>query len=144
MVRPLIVVRAFSHPHEAQLACSALQASGIEAIIADAHIVTANWLLSNAVGGVKVLVPAEDADAAREILDSTAVVQASDRPETNDATAIVCPRCGSGDVAPVTRGKRLAVLSWLIVSFPLFPVRHRMRCQNCGAVLHRSAGDRLL
>jgi hypothetical protein len=68
-----------------------------------------------------VLVPAEDADAAREILDSTAVVQASDRPETNDATAIVCPRCGSDDVAPVTRGKRLAVLSWLIVSFPLFP-----------------------
>jgi hypothetical protein len=73
MVRPLIVVRAFSHPHEAQLACSALRASGIEATIVDANIVAANWLYSNAVGGVKVLVSPEDADAAQQILDSTAV-----------------------------------------------------------------------
>ena len=131
----LIVVRAFSHPHEAQLACSALRASGIDAIIADAHIVAANWLYSNLVGGVKVLVPPEDADAAREILDSTAVVQTADRPEGDDETTVVCPRCGSHDVTSVTRGKRLAVLSWLLVNFPLFPVKHQMRCRSCGHVL---------
>src|SRR5687768_11046487 len=134
MVRPLIVVRAFSHPHEAQLACSALRASGIEATIVDANIVAANWLYSNALGGVKVLVSPEVADAAHQILDSTAVVEPLYRPDPNDATTIVCPRCGGDDVTPVTRGKRLAALSWLLVSFPVFPVRHRMRCQNCGAV----------
>ena len=130
-----IVVRAFSHVHEAQLACSALRASGIEVIVADAHIVTANWLYSNLVGGVKVLVPADDADAAREILDSTAVVHTIDQPELDDAASIVCPRCGSHAIVPVTRGKRLAVLSWLLVDLPLFPVKRRMQCKDCGYVL---------
>ena len=128
----LIVVRVFSHPHEAQLACSALRASGIEAIIADAHIVSANWLYSNLVGGVKILVPSDEAHAAREILDSAAVVQTADQPEVDDAERNVCPRCGGQDVAPVTRGNRLAVLSWLVVNVPVFPVRHQMRCKNCG------------
>ena len=45
----LVVVRAFSHPHEAQLACSALQAAGIDATVADAHTVAANGLYSKAV-----------------------------------------------------------------------------------------------
>jgi hypothetical protein len=133
----LIVVRAFSHPHEAQLACSALRASGIEAIIADAHIVTANWLYSNLVGGVKVLVPSDDADAAREILDSTAVVQTTDQPEADDEASLVCPRCGGHEIAPMTRGKRLAVLSMLLVNFPLFPVKHQMQCKTCGYGLAR-------
>jgi hypothetical protein len=134
----LIVVRAFSHAHEAQLACSALQAAGIDATLADAHIVTANWLYSNLVGGVKVLVPPEDADAAREILNSPAVVQAADLPELGDSTPIACPRCGGFDVTPVSRGKRLTMLSWLVLGLPWFPVRHQMRCKSCGHVVTRS------
>ena len=131
----LIIVRTYSHAHEAYLACSALLASGINAMVVDAHTVTANWLYSNLVGGVKVLVPPEDAAAAQEILDSTAVVETNDQPDFDEKTRRTCPRCGSHNVLPVTHGKRLAALSWLLTDVPLFPVTHQMQCQSCKHVL---------
>jgi hypothetical protein len=69
-----IVVRSFSQPYEAHLACSALEAAGIQARIADEHIVAADWLYSNAVGGVKVLVRSSDVEAARAVLETPASV----------------------------------------------------------------------
>lgn len=78
----VVVVRAFSAPHEAHLACSALRAAGIDATVADANIVAVNWLYSNAVGGVKVLVREEDLAAAREILDTRAAVDRRDEPRS--------------------------------------------------------------
>ena len=127
----LVVVRTFSHPHEAHLAYSALDAAGIEAVVHDAHIVTANWLYSNAVGGVKLLVHPDDAVAAREILDSTAVIQKNDRPELKGVRIRSCPHCGSRNVVPVVRGKRIAFLTWLLAGMPLFRVKHEMQCEDC-------------
>jgi hypothetical protein len=134
----LVIVAAFSHPHEAHLACSALQAAGLDAAVADAHIVAANWLVSNAVGGVKVVVRAEDVPAAREVLDASAIAEpddegsaAADDPR-GDAS---CPRCGSTNLIQAARGKRIAVLSWLIAGVPLFPVWRKRRCKSCGFVI---------
>jgi hypothetical protein len=138
-VPELVVVRAFSHPHEAYLACSALQAAGLDATIADANIVAADWLVSNAVGGVKVLVRAEDVITAREILDVPAAVEKDSQKESllvgDPHSGTNCPRCGSDNVVHVARGKRIAVLSWLIAGVPLFPVWRKRRCQRCGFVV---------
>jgi hypothetical protein len=135
----LFVVRAFSHPHEAHLACSALRAGGLAATIADENIVAADWLYSNAVGGVKVLVRPKDAAAAREILDCAAVLEQSDgRPASTDGNEghePGCPRCGSHNAITVARGIQMAVFSWLLMGVPLFPVWRQMRCQSCGFVL---------
>jgi hypothetical protein len=134
----LIVVRAFSQPHEAHLACSALQAAGLEATVADVNIVSADWLYSNAVGGVKLLVRAEDASTAREVLDTPAAVEKRDEPESVDVTDAAepsCPRCGGRGAISVAYGRRMAVLSWLLTSVPLFPVWRQRRCQTCGFAL---------
>jgi hypothetical protein len=134
----LVVVRAFSQVVEAQLAISALQAAGLDARLEDENIVAANWMYSNAVGGVKVLVPHGELSAARAILDLPAVVQERPDPsppgtaESSDAGA--CPRCGSRSVVPVPSGRRAAALTWLVVGIPLMPVRRRMRCNACGQV----------
>src|SRR5687767_2437343 len=120
----LIVVRAFSQLHEAHLACSALQAAGIEASLADDHIVAANWLYSNMVGGVKVLVAVDDVAAAQAVL----ALPAQNEPDavdvgggaTTSVDAATCPRCGSHNVASVTSGRRLLFLSWLLLGFPVF------------------------
>ena len=134
-----VVVRAFTHHHEAHLACSALEAAGLDAAIADENIVAADWLVSNAVGGVKVLVRAEDVSAAREVLDGTAVLETGDDSEaavdTDQGRSAGCPRCGSEAVVHVARGKRIAVLSWLLAGVPLFPVWQKRRCESCGLVL---------
>ena len=132
----LAVVRAFSLPLEAHLACSALHAAGLEARVADQDMVTADWLLSNAIGGVKVLVRAEDLATAREVLENIASVSDDDAvdgmSDVEDAAQDVCPQCGGRTWVSVTHGKRLAVLSWMVISFPLFPVWRRWRCSDCG------------
>jgi hypothetical protein len=64
-----VVIRAFTSPIEAHLACSALKGAGIDARLSDIHLVEAQWMYSNAIGGVKVWVPAADEEAARELLD---------------------------------------------------------------------------
>jgi hypothetical protein len=38
-IQGFVVVRTFSQPHEAHLACTALRAAGIEAIVTDTNIV---------------------------------------------------------------------------------------------------------
>ena len=131
----LVVVRSFSTPHEAHLACSVLHAADLEARVADEHIVTADWFLSNAVGGVKVMVHAEDLPTAIELLDSAAIVSDETAPsqisdtETSDEDA--CPRCGGRAWVPVTHGKRLAVA--IMYFLPLIlPVRRRRQCGHCG------------
>ncbi len=64
----LVTIARYSWPYEADLAKAHLQAAGIMAFVTDEFLVNLNWLYSNAVGGVRLQVPEEDADAARELL----------------------------------------------------------------------------
>jgi hypothetical protein len=68
----LVVIAAFPDPMEAELAKSALQSAGIDCMIqAD----TAGGMrphLAVGTGGYRILVRAEDADAAREVLNPSA------------------------------------------------------------------------
>ncbi len=71
-MKPAVVAR-FGSLGEAESARSALQAAGIDAVLADDEIVALNWLYSNAVGGVKVLVAEEDEERAAAILSTDAM-----------------------------------------------------------------------
>lgn len=68
----LVVVRSFTHVHEAHLAKSVLEASGIQAFIGNEHLVSMAWTYSNAIGGVTVAVPEDRAAEADQILRSSA------------------------------------------------------------------------
>lgn len=59
---------AFSKPMDAHLLIARLEGSGIRAFLRDEHMVTLDWLASNAVGGVKVDVEDEDYARARELM----------------------------------------------------------------------------
>ena len=61
---------AFSKPIDAQMLIARLEGSGIAAYARDEHMVTLDWLASNAVGGVKVDVADEDYDEARAVMDA--------------------------------------------------------------------------
>jgi hypothetical protein len=52
----------------AELARAKLESAGVEAHLGDEATVSIDWQLTNAVGGIRVFVPAADAGAAREIL----------------------------------------------------------------------------
>ncbi|MDZ4299014.1 MAG: DUF2007 domain-containing protein [Moraxellaceae bacterium] len=53
----MITVARFSLAIEAHIARAKLESEGIPAFVADEHTVTAQWLYSNAIGGVRLQVP---------------------------------------------------------------------------------------
>ncbi|HKC59812.1 MAG TPA: DUF2007 domain-containing protein [Myxococcales bacterium] len=79
-----LVVATFALPTEAEMARGLLESNGIQALLRDEGLVGVHPLLSNAVGGVKVVVPAEDAERAREILNDAGEGSESTGPELVD------------------------------------------------------------
>ena len=67
----LVTIRTFRDVPEAYLAKSILDSAEIECFLFDANIVWTDWFWSNAVGGVKLRVREEDADAAVAVLDQS-------------------------------------------------------------------------
>jgi hypothetical protein len=55
-------------PTQAHVVKGCLQAAGIDAIVADDQHVQADFLLAAAIGGARVLVPAQQLVQAREVL----------------------------------------------------------------------------
>lgn len=66
----LVTIATFDNTVQAHLVRNQLAAAGIRATLVDEHTVGLNWALSNAIGGVKLIVREEDYDAAARILAS--------------------------------------------------------------------------
>jgi len=75
--RDLVVVRSYWNLLEAELAKGALDAAGIECFLFDDNMVRLDWFNANALGGVKLRVEPQDAEAAQRILDECAAESAS-------------------------------------------------------------------
>ncbi len=125
----LVTVSTYSFPYEAQIAWAKLDAENIPAFIADEHTINMQWLYSNALGGVRIQVPEEYADVARDILAED-LCEALVQQEGCDSVA--CPKCGSKDTEYFQFGKRLAFLVFIGLDFPLYPVKDGVKCNKCG------------
>lgn len=71
----------FTYPSEAYIAKSHLDAEGIDCFITNENLLTINPLLSNAVGGVKLMVREEDYERAKEILEAPEIDSGDWNPE---------------------------------------------------------------
>lgn len=132
----MIVVARFSFPHEAHIAKASLESLGIDSYIADEHTVNTQWLYSNAIGGVRLMVAEEDAEQAARIL-ATDFSAAVEKELAADVVKDVCPKCGSSDLSPFTQGKRSAFLVFILFGFPLFFYKHGYKCNQCGQFSER-------
>jgi len=132
----LATVATFTEPWEAHLFRLRLQAEGIPAVLANEHHVWAMWPYALALGGVRVMVPRDMVEEARQIESSCRsgeyrAVLASELGDLDDAE---CPRCGS---AQFTRRRPVVLLVLLFASYfcveMIFPVRASAhRCGSCG------------
>jgi hypothetical protein len=127
----LVVVKEFRDLPEALLAKGSLESAGIECFLGDDNMVRMDWFLSNLVGGVKLSVRPEDADAAVELLEQPL-------PESFEVDGVgtyeqpSCPQCHSLDVSYETLNKPVAYTSaWLGVPIPV--PRKRWKCHSCGS-----------
>lgn len=133
----LVTVATFDTVAEAAVVQALIEGDGIPVHASNSGLVGLDWSFSQAVGGVRLMVPGEHADAASALVAAyrDGSLAAGDADAGPVATA-ACPRCGSARTEAVTpRGEMgLLVLMTLLFS-AMFPTsnRHR-RCLDCGAV----------
>jgi len=99
----LVVVATFIGMDEAAVARGALEHEGIQTFLANEHLVAIAWQLSQATGGVRLAVAAQDAQRARDILASSAGRLAV-VPQDDDA--------GDEDDSPLGGGDALIERAW--------------------------------
>jgi hypothetical protein len=68
--RDLFIVARYLIPMEASLMQGCMEASGIPAVLADAHLMQADLLLAPALGGVRILVPASFVQQAHATIEA--------------------------------------------------------------------------
>ncbi len=131
---PWVTIATYWTPVDAQMARLRLESGGVDVVILDENIIATDWLYANAVGGIKLKVPAASADRALALLVRPSVtdVARNDGQPVSDGQ-ILCPRCGSADIYPVRLSRRLSYLALFICSLLLpLALGRRIRCAACG------------
>lgn len=125
-----VTLRQFRDLPEALLAKGSLESAGIEALLADDNMIRMDWFYSNLLGGIKLKVRVEDAEAANEILNQPI-------PETVEVEGVgeyeqpKCPHCQSLDVSFQELNEFLSYGSaYLGVPIPVY--NKAWTCHACG------------
>lgn len=125
---PHVVIASYLDAPSAYVAKGLLESEGIDAVLRDEHLVTANWMLSNALGGIRLSVPMSKSENAKTIL---AQVSAGAL-ELDEQDPVVCPQCGCGDVVASKSSWRVAFASLVLLNLPLPFTRSALTCARCG------------
>jgi hypothetical protein len=128
-----VTIATFDNYLSANFELQKLEEKGITCYLADENTVTIQWTLSNAMGGIKLRVLADDVEKARQIL--------SEKPEelivdhTIEDSDLICPNCGSNNTVEEKYSKPIFGLSLLILGFPINVKPNKScRCFYCGHV----------
>src|SRR6266568_6454810 len=96
MADELVTVGNFQYLPEAEFAQMRLEAEGIQAFVADGQLLNNSWFLGNAIGYIKIQVPAAQAEAAAAILERMGALQKErESPGRAQDDAPVCLACGA-------------------------------------------------
>jgi hypothetical protein len=93
-----VTLRQFRDLPDALLAKGSLESAGIQVYLVDDNMIRMDWFISNLLGGIKLKVRAEDAEAASEILNQP-IPAMLDVEGVGNFEQPRCPRCQSLDVA---------------------------------------------
>jgi hypothetical protein len=132
----LVTLRQFRDLPEALLAKGALESAGVQCFLADDMTIRMDWLWSNALGGIKLCVKSEDADAAAQLLDQ-GIPEVFDVKGIGEYKQPSCPNCKSLDISSEALNKPVAYTS-ILLGVPIPLSRHRWRCNSCSHLWHES------
>ena len=116
-------VGRYSTTDQAHLAKMKLGAGGVDGYLFDEYMIQMDWLYSDAIGGVRLVVRDEDAAPALEILREPAIEEGVTLPS--------CPVCSSDKTRPDELPRKLAFLSILFLGAPLICIGRQNRCGDC-------------
>jgi hypothetical protein len=138
----LTTLRTFDNYVTAHIVKTKLENEGIKCVLADENTVTLQWHISNAIGGIKLKVTAADVMQANHILELTEKEALADSQTVGfwdeedidqlDPNNRICIHCGSKNTRKDDYHKRPAMLTWLLLGFPLFFKSNKWHCFHCG------------
>jgi hypothetical protein len=135
----LKTVATFEYAHFAHIAKAKLQSEDIECFLFDENTSSMIWFYTNAIGGIKLKVRAEDYDRAQTILkeniksindDDEFLQDEYDMQESK--SELRCPKCNSDKIEDEKYSKKFAYLSIILLGFPLLFRSRKHECRNCG------------
>ncbi|MCY7309882.1 MAG: DUF2007 domain-containing protein [Chitinophagaceae bacterium] len=97
-----VLLNSYNNYIEAHIAKGVLEEEGISCWLKDENTVTIDPILTNAVGGIKIMVAKEDAEKAWEILTQL---------KKEQRLAVVCPASGSHNIELVSTPRK--PINWL-------------------------------
>jgi Zn finger protein HypA/HybF involved in hydrogenase expression len=97
-----VLVNSYNNYIEAHIAKGVLEEQDIRCWLKDENTVTIDPILTNAIGGIKIMVPEVQAERALDILN---------RLRFEQKQAVVCPRCGSHNVELVSTPRK--PINWI-------------------------------
>ncbi|MBA2248773.1 MAG: DUF2007 domain-containing protein [Chitinophagaceae bacterium] len=122
----MVVLRAFDNYFLANIILTKLRDAGIECYLKDEYMVTIDPILSNAIGGIKLVVKKEIEEEAR------AMLYTFDNEYKENST---CPNCGSHDIVLLPKQSMenmiTAVASWLFSTYAV-SAENIYKCKHCG------------
>jgi hypothetical protein len=128
-----VTIATYDNYWNANLGKERLDGLGIPCYLADENNVTAQWLLGNALGGIKLRVPESFAAEATALLGEESDTLAVDHKIDENDGGLACPKCKSNNTAKQKLSKPVFALSLLLLGFPLpFVSKRRYTCFYCG------------
>jgi DNA-directed RNA polymerase subunit RPC12/RpoP len=122
----LEVVKTFDNYFTANIILTKLQDAGIECYLLDEFTVTIDPILSNAIGGIKLVVKKEDESITNQLLKQF---------EADYMKSATCPTCGSNNFDYIAKQNApnffTAIFTWLFSSYAIAP-DYVYHCSNCG------------
>ena len=122
----LVTLQAFDNFFSANIQLTRLRASGIECYLKDEYTVTIDPLLSNAIGGIKLLVRKSEEHSIRKLLREM---------NAEADSKLLCPQCGSHKfiLVPKRSAENLltAITTWLFSAYAV-SAENVYQCTNCG------------
>jgi hypothetical protein len=121
-----LLLRSYDNYISASITLARLDEEGITCYLKDEYTVTIDPFLSNAIGGIKLMVLPDDFAEARALLEGFDKVYRE---------AIVCPQCGSHEVEYISKA---GVKNWVTALASWFFLRFAMtseqvyHCYECG------------
>ncbi|MDX1507028.1 MAG: DUF2007 domain-containing protein [Woeseiaceae bacterium] len=116
-------VDRYFHPTDAHIAAGKLESEGIPVFLLGINHASANWLLSNALGGIRLQVPEDCVVEAKQLLSEVTEV---------DEDSEKCPRCGAANSSPMNNSRKVAFLAVHLFNIPLPWQSRRRHCDSCG------------
>lgn len=132
----IVVLNSYPNYVEAHIAKGVVEEQGIRCWLKDENTVTIDPILTNAIGGIKLLVLKEEAQQAWEILQAL---------KKEKQAAVACPKCGSHNLEFVSTPRKAsnwftAIATFFISDYAvaLDKVYH---CFDCGHEFSKKEED---